>query len=103
MFKSLHSEINIPADFSLNDEDFQLRNFFKKLSSKSYSPILQFQVSHFVRILTYTMCILGCTRGAKYSCLTSLKIASMLACIISYIEHTHQYDQAALIQRGSDS
>ena len=49
-----------------------LRNaFFQEL--QSLSLILQFQVGHFVRILTNTMRVLGCTLGAKYSLLDLAK------------------------------
>ena len=47
--------MNIPADFSLNTEDFQLWDVFETLSFKSYNFFLSFaisQASHFVRILT---------------------------------------------------
>ena len=45
--------MNVPADFLLNIEDFQLRDFFETLSFKSYSLFLSF-VSHFVRIRQLT-------------------------------------------------
>ena len=41
--RGLHSEMNIPADFSQNVEDFQLRDFFEMLSFKTYSFIRSFQ------------------------------------------------------------
>ena len=89
--------MNIPADFSLNAEHFQLRGIFETLFQEVKPPLLalQFKVSHFVRIPTNAMSILIWARTLNIACLTSLKIV----CIISYIEHTH--DQAALIQRGS--
>ena len=73
--RGLHSEMNIPADVLLNAQDFQPRDFFEKLSVKSYSLFLlfcNFKSAIFFRIPTNTMRILGCTRSAKYSCLTLL-------------------------------
>ena len=37
--RGLHSKMNIPAGFTLNVKDFQLRDFFKMLSFKTYSFI----------------------------------------------------------------
>ena len=62
--------MNIPADFSLNDEDFQLRDFFEMLE------LQQFQVSHFVGILI--PCVyLDVHAALNIACLTLLKIASI--------------------------
>ena len=77
--QGLHSEMNISAGFLLNDGDLQLRDFVEMLFLKELqllSLILQFQVSHFVRIL----CILGCTCGAKYSLLDLAK-NTILVCV----------------------
>ena len=40
--RGIHNKMNIPADFMLNVEDFQLRDFFKMLSFKTYSFIRSF-------------------------------------------------------------
>ena len=36
IYRGLHNKMNLPADFSLKAEDFQLRDFFETLSFKSY-------------------------------------------------------------------
>ena len=61
--------MNIPADFSLNVADFQLRDFSETLSFKSYSLLTHFAIPS-QPFCTYTnnaMRILGCTSSAKYS------------------------------------
>ena len=66
--------MNIPADFSLNAEDFQLRNFFEKLLSR-VTAFARFTIPSepFVRTLANAMRILGCTCGTKYSLLDLAK------------------------------
>ena len=77
--RGVHNKMNIPADFTLNVEDFQLRNL------QPLSLALQFQVCHFVRMLMpcvyldiHAVCLFDHAKNS-YS----------PAFIISYIEHTH--------------
>ena len=81
--------MNVLEDFSLNTEDFQLRDFFEMLSFKSYSLFHSPCNCHFVRILSNAMHILGCHAALNIvRWLTLLKIAIALPVLyISYIEH----------------
>ena len=77
-----------------------LEFIYKIVSFGTYSSIrlCSVQVGHFFFLEIYNT--VQCVHAVlNIACLTLLKIAIG---IISYIEHTHQHDRAASIQRGSD-